>query len=133
MFAGRGTGPLLRLGAPLSFWGGVDPKTGTIIAEHHPDRGREIAGTVLVIGQPIGSSSSSSVLLELIHASRAPAAVLLGRADAILVIGCLVAREMRLAAPPMVEIDIGAFDRLELSPGAEVAVEPDGTVGHALR
>jgi len=60
--------------------------------DHHPERGLSIAGTVLAFEKPIGSSSSSSVLLELIHNGAAPAAILLGDLDAILIVGCLVAK-----------------------------------------
>jgi len=41
------------------------------------------------------------VLLELIRSGRAPAAIVLGRPDAILVVACLVAREMGWPAPPV--------------------------------
>ena len=101
LFPGEAAGPLLVLRAPLSFWGGVDPATGCIIAVRHPQCGQSIAGTLLVVPDPIGSSSSSSVLLELIRLSLAPAGIVLGRPDAILVVGCIVAREMGYAPPPV--------------------------------
>jgi hypothetical protein len=37
-------GPVLRLDRPLSFWGGVDPATGRLLAS-----GLSIAGTVLML------------------------------------------------------------------------------------
>ena len=101
LFPGQASGPLLVLEAPLSFWGGIDPETGAIMNPRHPQFGRSVAGTILGVPEPIGSSSSSSVLLELIRAGRAPAGILLGRPDAILVIACLVAREMGWPAPPV--------------------------------
>ncbi|PZN16354.1 MAG: hypothetical protein DIU63_04465 [Proteobacteria bacterium] len=109
---GSGQGPLLKLSAPLSFWGGVDPATGRIILDHHPERGLSIAGTVLAFEKPIGSSSSSSVLLELIHNGAAPAAILLGDLDAILIVGCLVAKELGLSAPPVLYIEEAHFSKL---------------------
>ena len=36
LIEGEGAGPLLRLTAPLSFWGGVDPKTGRVSDPRHP-------------------------------------------------------------------------------------------------
>jgi predicted aconitase with swiveling domain len=101
LYPGSAEGPLLKLSAPLSFWGGVDPASGDIILGSHPERGRNVRGTVLVLPEPIGSSSSSYVLLELIHNGAAPAALLLGEPDAILIVGCLVARELGLRAPPV--------------------------------
>lgn len=103
-FAGSAEGPLLRLRAPISFWGGVDPETGRIADPRHPDHGAEIAGTVLAIPSTIGSSSSSAVMLELLRNGRAPAAVLLGKVDAILVLGVVVARELGYDTIPVVEL-----------------------------
>ncbi len=105
LYPGSAEGPLLKLTAPLSFWGGVDPATGEIILGSHPERGRSVSGLVLALADPIGSSSSSSVLLELIHNRVAPAAILLGTPDAILIVGCLVARELRLEAPPILVVE----------------------------
>jgi predicted aconitase with swiveling domain len=101
LFAGDAEGELLVLAAPLSFWGGVSWETGRIINARHPQVGELVTGRVLVVPEPVGSSSSSAVLLELIRAGRAPAAIILGRPDAILVVACLVAREMGWPAPPV--------------------------------
>jgi predicted aconitase with swiveling domain len=105
---GSGTGPLLRLDEPLSFWGGVDPVQGTIIDARHPQHGASIAGTVLALPAARGSSSSSSVLLELVAQGKAPAAVLLGERDAILALGAVIAREMGWTPPPLLELDVAA-------------------------
>jgi uncharacterized protein len=93
-------GPWLKLAAPISFWGGVDPKTGMIIDARHPDNGTCITGTILVMPGTIGSSSASAVLLELVRARIAPAAILMPEPDAILLIGLIVAREMGWPTPP---------------------------------
>ena len=52
--------PCLALTAPISFWGGVDPRSGEIIDARHPQRGRTVAGTVLALPGTIGSSSASA-------------------------------------------------------------------------
>jgi predicted aconitase with swiveling domain len=101
LFPGDAEGEVLVLAAPLSFWGGVSWETGAIINARHPQVGEIVTGRVLVVPEPVGSSSSSAVLLELIRAGRAPAAIVLGRPDAILVVACLVAREMGWPAPPV--------------------------------
>jgi uncharacterized protein len=84
----------LILTAPISFWGGVDPKTAKIADVRHPQHGADIAGTILFIPATIGSSSASAILLELIHRGIAPAALVLREPDAILLLGVIVAREM---------------------------------------
>ncbi len=88
------TAPLLKLTAPISFWGGVDPKTSIIADVRHPQHGTPISGTILMLPGTIGSSSASAVLLELIHRGIAPAAIIMPEPDAILLLGVLVAREM---------------------------------------
>lgn len=102
LFSGSGAGPFLALTAPISLWGGVEPATGVVVGARHPQRGVSLKGRVVAVPELIGSSSSASVMLELVHAGVAPAAILLARADAILVVGCLAARELGLAGPPVV-------------------------------
>jgi len=104
LFPGDAEGEVLVLAAPLSFWGGVSWETGAIINARHPQLGEVVSGKILVVPEPVGSSSSSAVLLELIRAGRAPAAIVLGRPDAILVVACLVAKEMGWAAPPVLVV-----------------------------
>ncbi|MBM3546895.1 MAG: DUF126 domain-containing protein [Alphaproteobacteria bacterium] len=94
LVAGKGTGTILRVDHALSFWGGVDPKTARITDPRHPRHNECLTGRVVALAELRGSSSSSAVLLELIHAKIAPAAILLRDTDAILALGALVAREM---------------------------------------
>lgn len=100
----RVSAPCLALSAPISFWGGVDPRSGEIIDARHPERGRNVAGTVLALPGTIGSSSASAVLLELVHAGKAPAAILIAEPDAILLLGLVVAREMGWQTPPALQL-----------------------------
>jgi predicted aconitase with swiveling domain len=100
-----GSGDALVLTAPISFWGGVDPKTGMIIDARHPQRGESVAGKVLFLPGTIGSSSASAVLLELVHAGLAPAAIVMHEPDAILLLGLIVAREMGWLLPVAVRMD----------------------------
>ncbi len=112
LFPGHAQGSLLRLSEPLSFWGGVDPDSGEIVNVRHPQNGARIAGTVLAIPSLIGSSSSSAVLLELIRTGHAPAALILGAVDAVLIVGCLVGRELGYQCPPVLQLDLAAIDGL---------------------
>jgi predicted aconitase with swiveling domain len=100
----------MRLRAPISFWGGVDPEAGTVADPRHPDHGRSIAGTVLALPGAVGSSSSSAIMLELLRRGMAPAAVLMAEADAILSLGVVVAGELGYATVPVVEVAMGALD-----------------------
>jgi predicted aconitase with swiveling domain len=118
-------GRLLALSAPLSFWGGVDPKTGHIIQVRHPECGASLAGTVLALPGTIGSSSSSAVLLELIRNGIAPAALLMHEPDAILLIGCVVAGVMGWRAPPAFRLPGPEQAKL---PAGRLRIMPDGAI-----
>lgn len=125
-----GQGPALVLTAPISFWGGVDPKTGRIADVRHPQHGESIAGTVLFLPGTIGSSSASAVLMELVHAGIAPAALVLHEPDAILLLGLIVAREMGWPTPVAVKLERGLFEGfagrlVEVSAEGEVSVQLD--------
>lgn len=99
---GLATGEVLVLAEPLSFWGGLDPETGTLIDAHHPQVGASLTATVLVMRSGRGSSSSSYVLAEAIRAGTAPAAVVLAEADPIVVLGAIVAQELYGISLPVV-------------------------------
>lgn len=92
LVAGRASGELIVLGDGLSFWGGFEPTSGRIIDRTHPQFGDSLAGKIVYMPQGRGSSSSSSVLAEAMRIGTAPAGLLLGDPDSILVIGSLVAR-----------------------------------------
>jgi predicted aconitase with swiveling domain len=123
---GQASGPVLRLDAPISFWGGVDPASGRIVDPRHPQSGADIAKTVLLVPSTVGSSSSSSVLLELITQGRAPAALVLGKRDAIVCLGAIVAQAMGWQAPPIVELS--AEDQCQLHSGTLIRLTMDGTL-----
>ena len=124
LLPGAAQGETLKLSAPISFWGGVDPKTGMIIDARHPERGQSIAGKILLLPGTIGSSSASAVLLELVHAGRAPAAIVMPEPDAILLLGLVVAREMGWATPPAYKASVSQQNALS----ARVHIADDGSI-----
>lgn len=126
LIPGEGRGPLLRLTHPISFWGGVEPTTGRIVDPRHPEFEFSITGTVLAIPAAVGSSSSSAIMLELLREGTAPAAILMGKADAILALGGVVGREIEYEPIPIVEVTPGELDRLP--DGAGVSVHADGRI-----
>jgi predicted aconitase with swiveling domain len=120
LLPGAGEGPVLNL-PTLSLWGGVDPLSGRLSDPALPHCGESVKGRVLMIAEPVGSSSSSAVLLELLHAGNAPAAIVLGRADAIVALGILVAREMGWATIPLAVMP--SNEQAAIADGAIVRVE----------
>lgn len=106
----------LALTAPISFWGGVNPRTAEIADVRHPEYGQRITGRVLLIPATIGSSSAAAILLELVHAGMAPAAIVLHEPDAILLLGLIVAREMGYPTPIALRLDARHFPALHGQP-----------------
>lgn len=106
------TAAALALTAPISFWGGVNPRTGEIADARHPEHGQGIAGRVLLVPATIGSSSAAAILLELVHGKRAPAAIVLHEPDAILLLGLIVAKEMGYETPIALRLDRAQFAAL---------------------
>ena len=93
---------MLELTADISFWGGVDPLTGRIIDQRHPQFGESVAGKILAMHRSIGSSSGSSVLLELFRRNRAPSGIILAEADLVVSLGVVVAKQMEFGNIPVV-------------------------------
>jgi len=120
-----GQGEALVLTAPISFWGGVDPKTGRIADVRHPQHGVTISGRVLFLPGTIGSSSASAVLMELVHNGGAPAALVLHEPDAILLLGLIVAREMGWETPMAIQLGRGQFDHFR---GRVITIAADGSI-----
>jgi predicted aconitase with swiveling domain len=123
---GTARAPALVLDEPLSLWGGVDPATGRIIEPRHPQHGATVTDRALVMPAARGSSSSASVLAEMVRAGTAPAAVLLGEPDLILALGAVVAGELYGARLPIIVLADGIRSRI--IPGTTVTLGEDGSV-----
>jgi predicted aconitase with swiveling domain len=121
---GLAEGRLLRLEASLSFWGGVDPASGCVIATAHPQRGQGIAGRIIAMERSIGSSSGSSILLELMARSIGPAGIILFEPDQILTLGAIVGAEMGYGSIPVVQLPASDLAALP----ADLAIGPDGYI-----
>lgn len=118
---GEARGKLLLLEEPLSFWGGVDPRSGDIIDRHHPQVGRSVTGGIVTMPSGRGSSSSSSVLAESIRAGTGPAGIILTEDDRIVALGALVAGELYGASIPVIVCKPDDLSTLES--GREIWIE----------
>jgi predicted aconitase with swiveling domain len=127
LVAGQASGQVLVLTEPLSFWGGVNAETGELIDSHHPQRGSQLAGRVLLLPGGRGSSSSSSVLAECIRNGVAPAALLLATADPILALGSLVAQEVYGLSIPVVVLAPAAYEMFSRAQHLTIDARPDLT------
>jgi len=122
---GAARGRALKI-ATLSFWGGVDAPSGRLLDPAVAHCGEALAGRILLVAEPRGSSSSSAVMLELLHNGHAPAAVVLGRVDAILGLGIVVAREMGWPTIPLYALPADEHDRI--ADGTELDIDESGAI-----
>ena len=127
LLTGEATAPLLKLGKPISFWGGVDPKTGRITDPRHPQYNELVCGKILAMERCIGSSSGSSVILELFTNGLGPAGLILVENDAILTLGSIVAREMGCPAIPIFLVSKTTFGSLP----SNIHMKTDGQIEQA--
>jgi len=88
---GKGRGPILVSGEPISFLGGVDPETGEVTEKSHPLYGKGITGKILAFPHGKGSTVGSYVLYALARNGKAPAGMVNAEAEPIIVVGAIIA------------------------------------------
>lgn len=113
---GTGTGPLLITDTPISFLGGIDPKTGIIIDPSHPLAGQSVTGKVLVFPYGKGSTVGSYTLYALVKNNVGPVAIINTECETIIATGAIIA-------------EIPTVDRLKGDLPTEGVVTVDGTLG----
>lgn len=128
LVAGEAQGELLVLDAPLSFWGGVHESSGEIIDTHHPQHGQSVAGRIMLMPGGRGSSSSSSVLAEVIRADVGPAAIVLGERDPIIALGAMVAEALYGRCVPVLVLGADDYARARTWKRARIARDAHGAM-----
>lgn len=116
----RGEGEALVTRQGISFFGGVDPKSGLVKEKGHELFGKDITGKVLVFPRGKGSTVGSYVIYQLKKSGHAPAAIINSETEAIIATGCILA-------------EIPLVDRLGVDPTEAIAtgdrVSVDGEAG----
>lgn len=100
----------------ISFYGGVDPETGTIVEKDHPLEGKSMAGKVLVFPQAKGSTVGSYTMYRLARNGRAPAAIINKECETVVAVGAIIS-----GIPCVDQIDISKInsgDMVEIDEGA---------------
>ena len=111
--AGRARGRALVSAMALSFLGGIDPETGTVIARDSDIAGESIAGRILVFPRGKGSTVGSYILLRLKKNGVAPLAIVNELSEPIVAVGAIIA-------------DIPMVDKVDISQiasGDEVSID----------
>ena len=112
IFQGKASGEALVTKAAISFYGGVDPETATVVEKGHELEGQSISGKVLCFPKGKGSTVGSYVLYQLKKTGKAPAAIINRESEAVVAVGCIISE-----IPAVDKIDI---DRIETGDAVEV-------------
>jgi uncharacterized protein len=102
----------------ISGWGGIDPRTGSVIEVRHELRGQSFAGKVLVFPGAKGSSGWSAMFHSTRMYGKAPAAMLFNEMTTKVALGAVVTH-----APAMTDFDRDPLELIET--GDWVKVDAD--------
>ncbi|GAA0491720.1 MULTISPECIES: aconitase X swivel domain-containing protein [Pigmentiphaga] len=117
---GRAEGEALVTRDRISGWGGIDPRTGTVIETRHELRGVSFAGKVLVFPGAKGSSGWSGQFHIARISGMAPAAMLFNEMTTKIALGAVVTH-----APSVTDFDIDPLSVIETGDWVRV----DGDLG----
>ncbi len=115
IFEGRVEGEALVSSSPMSFFGGVDPKSGEVVERGHELQGKSIKGKVLVFPNGKGSTVGSYVMYRLAKSGAAPLAIVNSKCETIVAVGAIISE-----IPCVDMVDIG-----KIRTGARVRVDGD--------
>jgi len=116
---GKARGEAIVSRAPLSFYGGLDPKTGIVIEKGHEIEGQCVKDKILVFPQGKGSTVGSYVIYGLKKNGVAPAAIVNRETETVVATGVILA-----GIPCVDRIDID-----KIKTGDKLIVDADeGTV-----
>ncbi|MCE1191640.1 MAG: DUF126 domain-containing protein [Acidovorax sp.] len=110
----------------ISGWGGIDPRTGTVVETRHELRGQSFAGKVLVFPGAKGSSGWSAMFHMTRLMNVAPAAFLFNEMTTKMALGAVVTH-----SPAMTGFDRDPLDCIET--GDWVRVDADRGVVEIIK
>jgi uncharacterized protein len=99
---GKVEGEALVTKDPISFYGGVDPKTGTITDKDNELDGQSVKGRILVFPFGKGSTVGPYTIYQLAKLGTAPKAMINRECETIVAVGCIIS-------------DIPAVDKIDIS------------------
>lgn len=134
---GTAEGEALVTRERISGWGGIDPRTGTIIETRHELRGRSFAGKVLVFPGAKGSSGWSNQFHLARLCGAAPAAMLFNEMTTKIALGAVVTHAPAMTdfdQDPLAVIATGDWVRVDADNGVvEVTKRGEATAARARR
>lgn len=119
---GKARGVALVSKKPLSFLGGVDPKTGIVKDIESDIRGESIKDKILVFPRGKGSTVGSYVLYQLKKNGVAPKAIIVEEAETIVATGAIIAEIPMVDKVDISKIKNGQIVEVDADKG-EVTIE----------
>ncbi len=110
---GKASGEALVTKQPISFFGGVDLDTGTIVEKNHELENICVAGKVLVFPRGKGSTVGSYAIYRMKKAGKAPVAIVCEETETIVAVGAII------SGIPMVDM----VDISKIKTGDKVTVD----------
>ena len=116
---GKVSGRVVKSNQPINFLGSVDKKTGTITDQKHDLFGKNIAGSILVFPNGIGSSVGAYTIYSIKSNNTAPIAMICKKADLTVATGCA------LANIPLITVSDEEFESIKT--GMKLSLDTDST------
>jgi len=90
IYKGKAEGEALATSQPISFYGGVDPSTGTVIEKGHELQGQSVKGKILVFPTGKGSTVGSYTLYRMKKNGTAPAGMVNKECETVVAVGAII-------------------------------------------
>lgn len=125
---GAAEGRALVSREPISFYGGVDPNTGTVIEKNHELEGKCVKDKILVFPSGKGSTVGSYTIYQMSKKRTAPLAIINIETEGIIAAGCILAEipliDM-LDKNPIKTIENGDFVQVDGNKGTVIIKKKD--------
>ncbi len=110
---GIAEGEALTTTQPISFYGGVDPRTGEIIEKGHELQGRKVKGKILVFPNGKGSTVGSYTLYRMKNNGVAPSGIINKECETVVAVGVIISEIPCVDKIDISKIETGDVVRLE--------------------
>ena len=90
IFKGEVEGEALVSSKPISFYGGVDPDTGTIVEKGHDLEGKIVTDKILVFPNGKGSTVGSYILYRMKKNETSPLAIIVKDCETVVAVGVII-------------------------------------------
>ncbi len=113
IFKGIVEGEALSTSQPISFYGGVDPDTSTIIEKGHELKGKKVKGKILVFPNGKGSTVGSYTLYRMKKNGVAPSGIINKECETVVAVGAIISEIPCVDKIDIKKIRTGNIIRLE--------------------